>query len=124
GLAHPCAKRVGDADVGAGPPSPFGLRRDSLRPHLFPCERGVRGSGLPAVAPVGGEAGGARGSRTPDLLNAIQALSQLRYGPSLARRWDGRVGIALAKSSRTCQPTSAYSGEVDTGSPTRICADA
>ena len=26
-------------------------------------------------------AGGARGSRTPDLLNAIQALSQLSYGP-------------------------------------------
>jgi hypothetical protein len=25
--------------------------------------------------------GGARGSRTPDLLNAIQALSQLSYGP-------------------------------------------
>src|SRR5215813_13292086 len=28
------------------------------------------------------KAGGARGSRTPDLLNAIQALSQLSYGPS------------------------------------------
>ena|SRR6516165_8888374 len=27
--------------------------------------------------------GGARGSRTPDLLNAIQALSQLSYGPIL-----------------------------------------
>jgi hypothetical protein len=25
---------------------------------------------------------GAEGSRTPDLLNAIQALSQLSYGPS------------------------------------------
>jgi hypothetical protein len=25
--------------------------------------------------------GGAKGSRTPDLLNAIQALSQLSYGP-------------------------------------------
>src|SRR6516164_5622985 len=29
--------------------------------------------------------GGARGSRTPDLLNAIQALSQLSYGPSRSR---------------------------------------
>jgi hypothetical protein len=29
-------------------------------------------------------AGGAKGSRTPDLLNAIQALSQLSYGPGLA----------------------------------------
>src|SRR5262245_12053335 len=26
--------------------------------------------------------GGAKGSRTPDLLNAIQALSQLSYGPT------------------------------------------
>ena len=25
--------------------------------------------------------GGAKGNRTPDLLNAIQALSQLSYGP-------------------------------------------
>src|SRR5262245_55555169 len=28
------------------------------------------------------ETGGARGSRTPDLVNAIHALSQLSYGPS------------------------------------------
>jgi hypothetical protein len=28
------------------------------------------------------KAGGAKGSRTPDLLNAIQALSQLSYGPA------------------------------------------
>ena len=27
------------------------------------------------------KAGGARGSRTPDLVNAIHALSQLSYGP-------------------------------------------
>src|ERR1051325_2587910 len=32
----------------------------------------------PSVAKVGG----AKGSRTPDLLNAIQALSQLSYGPN------------------------------------------
>jgi hypothetical protein len=31
----------------------------------------------------GKEIGGAKGSRTPDLLNAIQALSQLSYGPTL-----------------------------------------
>jgi hypothetical protein len=29
---------------------------------------------------------GAEGSRTPDLLNAIQALSQLSYGPVLGGR--------------------------------------
>src|SRR3984893_14140861 len=31
------------------------------------------------------ETGGARGSRTPDLLNAIQALSQLSYGPFVCK---------------------------------------
>ena len=31
---------------------------------------------------TGRSAGGAKGSRTPDLLNAIQALSQLSYGPT------------------------------------------
>ena len=35
----------------------------------FPCQERVGGYG------------GAKGSRTPDLLNAIQALSQLSYGP-------------------------------------------
>ena len=29
--------------------------------------------------------GGAKGSRTPDLLHAMQALSQLSYGPILRR---------------------------------------
>jgi hypothetical protein len=29
-----------------------------------------------------GTIGGAEGNRTPDLLNAIQALSQLSYGPA------------------------------------------
>ena len=37
----------------------------------------------PAYRPV---ASGAEGSRTPDLLNAIQALSQLSYGPSRCER--------------------------------------
>jgi hypothetical protein len=30
--------------------------------------------------------GGAEGDRTPDLLNAIQALSQLSYGPVFLQR--------------------------------------
>ena len=34
----------------------------------------------------GKENGGARRSRTADLLNAIQALSQLSYGPIHVRR--------------------------------------
>jgi hypothetical protein len=33
-----------------------------------------------------GSFGGAKGSRTPDLLNAIQALSQLSYGPRRTER--------------------------------------
>ena len=32
-------------------------------------------------APNAGRTSGAEGNRTPDLLNAIQALSQLSYGP-------------------------------------------
>ena len=48
-----------------------------------------RVAGLPAVAPTafspkggGAKAGGGRGARTPDLLDAIQALSQLSYAPT------------------------------------------
>ena len=44
--------------------------------------------------------GGAKGSRTPDLLHAMQALSQLSYGPievaGLAARW--RVSTELVGS--------------------------
>ena len=40
------------------------LRGNSAEGRLTPCKDG-----------------GAKGSRTPDLLNAIQALSQLSYGP-------------------------------------------
>jgi hypothetical protein len=34
---------------------------------------------------ISGSFGGADGSRTHDLLNAIQALSQLSYGPTIGR---------------------------------------
>ena len=44
----------------------------------------------PDHSETGGRAGGAKGSRTPDLLNAIQALSQLSYGPGTQRSWRGR----------------------------------
>ena len=33
------------------------------------------------VVPAESEFGGAEGDRTPDLMNAIHALSQLSYGP-------------------------------------------
>ena len=47
------------------PPSRFALRRGSLR----------------LLATLRAKAGGAEGVRTPDLLNAIQALYQLSYDP-------------------------------------------
>jgi hypothetical protein len=39
--------------------------------------------------------GGAEGDRTPDLMNAIHALSQLSYGPVLfsARSWPGLMSV-------------------------------
>ncbi|MDB4894706.1 MAG: hypothetical protein JWN15_968 [Firmicutes bacterium] len=35
----------------------------------------------PLVGGLGTPVGGAKGDRTPDLVNAIHALSQLSYGP-------------------------------------------
>ena len=35
--------------------------------------------------------GGARRNRTDDLFNAIEALSQLSYGPTLSPAWDSGV---------------------------------
>ena len=49
------------------------------RAHHLPSQGNERAAGQnqrPVVDPSGAE-----GSRTPDLLNAIQALSQLSYGP-------------------------------------------
>jgi hypothetical protein len=37
------------------------------------------------------ERGGAKGDRTPDLLNAIQALSQLSYGPTFGADYETRT---------------------------------
>ena len=57
------------------------------------------------------ESGGAKGSRTPDLLNAIQALSQLSYGPTCSiddpfhgLPWSGSRGITICH--RQCNPPS------------------
>ncbi len=40
----------------------------------------------PPAKPVGYFFGGAKGSRTPDLLNAIQTRYQLRYNPKKEKR--------------------------------------
>ncbi len=63
--------------------------RDS-NPHEVNPHRVLNPARLPipppeqirAWAPVFGRLSGAEGNRTPDLLNAIQALSRLSYGPN------------------------------------------
>ncbi len=40
---------------------------------------------------------GAKGSRTPDLLNAIQALYQLSYGPRVVSNADGSVCVGIRR---------------------------
>src|SRR6476661_9689205 len=60
-----------------GPPSPFGLWRGSLRSLRY---EGLPGLAQPKLAKRA-KAGGARRDRTADLLHAMQALSQLSYGP-------------------------------------------
>jgi hypothetical protein len=48
-------------------------------------------------------AGGAEGDRTPDLVNAIHALSQLSYGP----RSVGKPGQAFVLAARLSRPRRA-----------------
>src|ERR1700750_2666088 len=67
-----CARNDGNG-FGQGPPSPCGLRCTTLRPS-GPCVA------APRVARRA-KRGGARRDRTADLLHAMQALSQLSYGP-------------------------------------------
>ena len=55
----------------------------------------------PAIA--GFSADGARGTRTPDLLGAIQALSQLSYSPeepTVYRRVSARRGTGIGPMRR------------------------
>ena len=64
-------------ELAAGPPSPFGLRRGSLRSLRYDRLAWLAEPKLAKRA----KAGGARRDRTADLLHAMQALSQLSYGP-------------------------------------------
>src|SRR6185437_299995 len=69
-----------------GPPTPFGLRRGSLRYLRYESFLGFERK-LAKRA----KAGGARRDRTADLLHAMQALSQLSYGPlTLSTPWATR----------------------------------
>ena len=74
---------------------------------LYPAE-------LRALGPV--QASGAEGNRTPDLLNAIQALSQLSYGPdprapvfSNPFRRAGPTGLEPATSGVTVRHSNRLS---------------
>ena len=58
---------------------------DAAAKDLMSCKRPT----FDFILELRAELGGARGSRTPDLLNAIQALSQLSYGPS----WQQGSGV-------------------------------
>ena len=48
--------------------------------------------------------GGAEGNRTLDLLNAIQALSQLSYGPTAGRTTEQSVLFKIREPGQKSQP--------------------
>ena len=76
----------------------------SVGRYLPPCHR-FRPSGLdrPAVGPSGRPSGG-EGDRTPDLVNAIHALSQLSYAPAIFPRPKPALGTRhLIGAFRRCQ---------------------
>src|SRR5262249_46718330 len=69
------------------------------------------------VAATQAKTGGAKGSRTPDLLNAIQALSQLSYGPDRVRRGVGTPRRSSLKSQdEPGFPTKARPAQVSSSS--------
>src|SRR6476619_8271316 len=88
------------------PPSPFGLWRGSLRSLRY--DR-LPGPAQPTLAKRA-KAGGARRDRTADLLHAMQALSQLSYGPfsRICAPWATR----RAESSNTVRGLSQVSSSV------------
>ena len=93
--------------------SPFGAtkcsRRDS-NPHGVNPHRVLNPARLPSPPPEHSSRAfarrvhGAEGNRTPDLLNAIQALSQLSYGPfhttQGSHRARRRGGFGISKNQR------------------------
>ena len=82
--------------------------RDS-NPHEVNPHRVLNPARLPIPPPERARAyftrtSGAEGNRTPDLLNAIQALSQLSYGP---RTHDLEADTFTAPADFICQSTPA-----------------
>src|SRR5712671_1717504 len=97
----------GDRWACRGPPSPFGLWRGSLRSLRY---EGPSGPAQPKLAKQA-KAGGARRDRTADLLHAMQALSQLSYGPLTVPR---ALGGSREKSLNTVQGRSQVSSSPPT----------
>src|SRR3954447_7130327 len=92
-------------------PRPNGSARDrkdgltGMKPGLSGQEHG----GFPTrggMRDIRGLRGGARRNRTADLLNAIQALSQLSYGPTQCR------GVGMSRSSTLPGSGRLYSGRL------------
>ena len=63
-------------------PKSFGMLGEGLEPSRGFPHRILNPARLPIPPPE--RPSGAEGNRTPDLLNAIQALSQLSYGPNVS----------------------------------------
>src|SRR5690606_14020732 len=78
--------------------------------HGLRCRKRTRPGQCPGLAL---EYGGAREDRTPDLVIANDALSQLSYGPT-ARRGDVRSRI-LARALAAANPSGAYFPARDRG---------
>ncbi len=51
------------------------------------------------------ENGGAEGNRTPDLVNAIHALSQLSYSPNGLRNYLQEAGLSKSPRNSENRPT-------------------
>ena len=100
GPLHPRSRRAQGSVLGQRD------QRAPARPRARSTRRGLKASHSDrcekrcgCAASAGTSQSGARGTRTPDLLGAIQALSQLSYSPR-ARRGAARGGCSLDQSRR------------------------
>ena len=99
-------------------PRPFGFTGRAVATHGAPATRRSKDPETAKENPAGAEccsggvfkkSGGAKGDRTPDLLNAIQALSQLSYGPRCSPQadpWALPRGAVVPRASGRSSPAS------------------
>ena len=94
-----------------GPGGSQGAPRRALRPPRSPqTAKGDSWSPFFECARCAGSRGGAGGSRTPDLLNAIQALSQLSYSPDGSRKLSPGSWTVKSVSRRVAQRVRQRAG--------------